>query len=326
MNNINIMTYALLLESYLSVRLLRPKTEISYRASIRKLETGLKDYCHTKGVIFESDANSLTRNLIADWRNHELANGLSANSWNTHMRHLKAIFTHGIDSQVLTMDVNPFSKMNITPPKKRKKTLSTAQVTQARLFLEGMRVDEEKGKDVAKLHPVWFWQTVFETFYYTGIRRNQLVHINVGDVDLKKQIITIRVEGSKTWREYEVPICHQLLPYLKRLMVRARLQGFKVSDQLFNVNRFSDHFNPRMSKLMGVDRVSNVFEYISKRIGIQVSPHRFRHTLGTDLMKQPDRNLHLVKELLGHTDIRTTLEYVEPDINSIKHLLDNRFG
>lgn len=75
---------------------------------------------------------------------------------------------------------------------------------------------------------------------------------------------------------------------------------------------------------MGVDRVSNVFEYISKRIGIQISPHRFRHTPGTNLMKQPDRNLHLVKKLLGHTDIRTTLEYVEPDINSMKNPLDNR--
>lgn len=321
---ISVITYSYLLESYLSVRVLRPKTESSYRASIRKLEAGLKDYAYTQGVIFENDANSLTRQLIADWRNHELAHGLSANSWNTHMRHLKAVFTHGIDTQLLSIEVNPFSKMNITPPKKRKKTLSSAQLTQARLFLEGMRVDEEKGKDVAKLHPVWFWQMVFETFYYTGIRRNQLVHIKVGDVDLKKQIITIRVEGSKTWREYEVPICQQLVPHLRLLFTRARLQAFRVDDQLFNVNRFSDHFNPRMSKLMGVDRVSNVFEYISKRIGIQVSPHRFRHTLGTDLMKQPDRNLHLVKELLGHTDIRTTLEYVEPDLNSMKNLLDSR--
>lgn len=321
---ISVITYSYLLESYLSVRVLRPKTESSYRASIRKLEAGLKDYAYTQGVIFENDANSLTRQLIADWRNHELAHGLSANSWNTHMRHLKAVFTHGIDTQLLSIEVNPFSKMNITPPKKRKKTLSSAQLAQARLFLEGMRVDEEKGKDVAKLHPVWFWQTVFETFYYTGIRRNQLVHIKVGDVDLKKQLITIRVEGSKTWREYEVPICQQLVPHLRLLFTRSRLQAFRVDDQLFNVNRFSDHFNPRMSKLMGVDRVSNVFEYISKRIGIQVSPHRFRHTLGTDLMKQPDRNLHLVKELLGHTDIRTTLEYVEPDLNSMKNLLDSR--
>lgn len=79
-----------------------------------------------------------------------------------------------------------------------------------------------------------------------------------------------------------------------------------------------------MSNVLTLDRVSNVFEYISKRIGIQVTPHRFRHTLGTDLMKEPERNLHLVKELLGHTNIKTTLEYVEADLGCIKMLLDHR--
>lgn len=156
------------------------------------------------------------------------------------------------------------------------------------------------------------------------MRRNQLIHLKVRDVHLKKQLIKIRIEGSKTWREYEIPISDQLLPYLEQLLWRASLLNFKTEDQLFNVNRFSDHKNSRMSNVLTVDRVSNVFEYISKRIGIQVTPHRFRHTLGTDLMKEPERNLHLVKELLGHTNIKTTLEYVEADLGSIKMLLDHR--
>ncbi|UYZ83038.1 tyrosine-type recombinase/integrase [Entomomonas sp. E2T0] len=320
----SILTYQMLLESYLATRVIRPSTESSYRASIRKLENGLASYCADKWIKFDTDVNSLTQSQVAKWRSYELVNGLCANSWNTHVRHLKAIFNHAIDVGLLTMDRNPFYKMAITSPNKRKKTLSLHQVTQARLFLAGAQLDEEKGKEVGKLHPVWFWQTVFETFYYTGMRRNQLIHLKVGDVHLKNQLIKIRIEGSKTWREYEIPISNQLLPYLEQLLWRASLLSFKAEDQLFNVNRFSEHKNSRMSKVMTVDRVSNVFEYISKRIGIQVSPHRFRHTLGTDLMKEPERNLHLVKELLGHTNIKTTLEYVEPDLNSIKTLLDHR--
>ncbi|UYZ83119.1 tyrosine-type recombinase/integrase [Entomomonas sp. E2T0] len=320
----NILTYQTLLESYLATRIIRSTTENSYRASIRKLESGLASYCADHWIEFDSDANSLSPSLVAKWRTYELVNGLSANSGNTHVRHLKAIFNHAIDTGILTMDRNPFYKMAITSPSKRKKTLSLHQVTQARLFLAGAQLDEEKGKDIGKLHPVWFWQTVFETFYYTGMRRNQLIHLRVGDVHLKKQLIKIRIEGSKTWREYEIPISDQLLPHLGKLLWRASLLHFKAEDQLFNVNRFSDHKNSRMSKVMQADRVSNVFEYISKRIGIQITPHRFRHTLGTDLMKEPERNLHLVKELLGHTNIKTTLEYVEADLNSIKTLLDHR--
>lgn len=35
-----------------------------------------------------------------------------------------------------------------------------------------------------------------------------------------------------------------------------------------------------------------------------------------------DANLHLVKALLGHTDLRTTLEYVEPNLDDIRNMLD----
>lgn len=37
-----------------------------------------------------------------------------------------------------------------------------------------------------------------------------------------------------------------------------------------------------------------------------------------------DRNLHLVKDLMGHTNLKTTLEYIETDINAIKQILDTR--
>jgi len=324
MTPLSYLTYQMLLESYLASRIIRPTTESIYRASIKKLEFGLAQCCEATGLSYDNDATGLTSAKVLEWRKYELANGLAATSWNTYVRHLKAIFNHGLDIGLLNMEKNPFQKMSITSPKRKKKILSNYQVSQARLFLSGEYELDKQGEDVGKLHPVWFWQTVFETFYYTGMRRNQLVHVKVKDVHLKKQLIKIRIEGSKTWREYEIPISHQLMPYLEQLLGNASLRGFKQEDQLFNVNRFSEHPLERMSKVMSVDRVSNVFEYISKRTGMRITPHRFRHTLGTDLMHEPERNLHLVKELLGHTDIRTTLEYVEPDLNSIRSLLDAR--
>lgn len=42
-------------------------------------------------------------------------------------------------------------------------------------------------------------------------------------------------------------------------------------------------------------------------------PHCFWHTLATELMKAPDRNLQMVRGLLGHRSIATTMEYI--DIN-----------
>lgn len=53
-----------------------------------------------------------------------------------------------------------------------------------------------------------------------------------------------------------------------------------------------------------------------------MSPHRFRHTIATDLMRQPKCNLHIVKDLLGHRSISTTLKYVHVDVDQVRYALE----
>ncbi|MCO7264419.1 site-specific integrase, partial [Dickeya zeae] len=64
------------------------------------------------------------------------------------------------------------------------------------------------------------------------------------------------------------------------------------------------------------------FRRLSNECRFTVSPHRFRHTLATEMMKSPDRNLQIVKNLLGHSSLTTTLEYVESNIDSIRAALE----
>ena len=54
-----------------------------------------------------------------------------------------------------------------------------------------------------------------------------------------------------------------------------------------------------------------------KYTGIISSPHRFRHTAATNLMKKPE-NLYIAKQLLGHKDVKVTLSYIEDNIDSIR--------
>jgi hypothetical protein len=55
-----------------------------------------------------------------------------------------------------------------------------------------------------------------------------------------------------------------------------------------------------------------------------MTPHRFRHTLATDLMRQPERNIHLTKALLNHSNIATTMSYIEVDYEHMRAVLDER--
>ncbi len=83
-----------------------------------------------------------------------------------------------------------------------------------------------------------------------------------------------------------------LAPHLSRILGEAEKIGFSPDDQLFNVNRFSRHFH---GKEMNIDQVESMYGKLTHKIGVRMTPHRFRHTLATDLMKQPERNIHLTK-------------------------------
>lgn len=92
-------------------------------------------------------------------------------------------------------------------------------------------------------------------------------------------------------------------------------------EQIFNVNRFSAF---RQGKQMNASQVTTCFNRMSLRLGFRITPHRFRHTLATDLMSFPDRNLHAVQQLLGHTDLRSTLQYISTDLGMLREVLNKR--
>ncbi|XBY08155.1 site-specific integrase [Escherichia coli] len=60
-----------------------------------------------------------------------------------------------------------------------------------------------------------------------------------------------------------------------------------------------------------ISRSNLFFRRLSRECGFFVSSHRFRHTLATKLMAAPERNLHMVKSILGHRSVATTMEYID---------------
>ncbi|SEB03841.1 Phage integrase family protein [Lonsdalea quercina] len=64
-----------------------------------------------------------------------------------------------------------------------------------------------------------------ETFNYTAIRLNQLIHLRVKDIDLVYDTLFIQSEGSKSHDEHIVPIASRLRPYLEHLLAEAEMQG-----------------------------------------------------------------------------------------------------
>lgn len=57
------------------------------------------------------------------------------------------------------------------------------------------------------------------------------------------------------------------------------------------------------------------FRRLSKLMNYTATPHRFRHTVATNLMRSPDRNIKHVQMLLGHSSLQSTMEYIEDDMD-----------
>ncbi|TEO06546.1 site-specific integrase [Pseudomonas aeruginosa] len=307
------MTPQQLTEEYIFAHDLREASAKIYRAATKAL---LKHFGPTATV------QDVDHRAVLGWRRKVLEQGLSKRSWNTYSNHLRTIWGYAIEHELVThSQVNPFRKTTVIPPRRASKTVAAEAILRARHWLN-MQVGAERGTgERARITPAWFWLCTFEVFYFTGIRLNALLCIRKRDIDWENQLILIRGETEKTHKEFVVPITEGLVPHLSRLLQEADRAGFADDDQLFNVNRFSPHYK---SKVMNSDQVEAMYRKLTEKVGVRMTPHRFRHTLATDLMKAPERNIHLTKCLLNHSNIQTTMSYIEADYDHMRAVLHAR--
>ncbi|MFV8757479.1 site-specific integrase, partial [Yersinia enterocolitica] len=196
------------------------------------------------------------------------------------------------------------------------------------LLMEAREREECVGiidKSRCALRPAWFWLTVVDTLRYTGMRQNQLLHLCLGDINLDEGWINLRPEASKNHREHRVPIARVLRPRLERLVAATIDKGANQMDQLFNISRF-DGRKESVTENMDNPPLRSFFRRLSVECRCTISPHRFRHTIATEMMKSPDRNLKAVQSLLGHSSVAVTLEYVEGNIDSLRLALEEVFS
>ncbi|RMU07077.1 site-specific integrase, partial [Pseudomonas savastanoi] len=112
-----------------------------------------------------------------------------------------------------------------------------------------------------------------------------------------------------------------LMAQLETIMNAAKAVGFQPEDQLFNVNRFSGHYRRQE---MNSHQVEAMYKKLTAMTGVRMTPHRFRHTIASELMTLPERNIYLTKKLLNHSNIATTMDYIEPDYEMMRAVMNER--
>ena len=139
---------------------------------------------------------------------------------------------------------------------------------------------------------------IFATFLYAGLRKSELLHLQLMDVDVEN--LTIFIRQGKSAEDRVIPMSTTLANTLRRyLEERKRLK------------RTCPEFFVSTNRNMGftINGLKHLIEEIKRVSKIQFSAHKLRHTFAT-LMLEGGCDIYSLSRMMGHSDIKTTTIYL----------------
>lgn len=155
-------------------------------------------------------------------------------------------------------------------------------------------------------------RAILETLYSTGIRRLEVIGLNLFDIDADRGTLMIRQGKGK--KDRMVPIGARALKWIDRYTseVRPRLI-INPNDTTLFITHLGEGFTPNRLTQM-------VREYVdSADIGKRGSCHLFRHTMAT-LMLENGADIRFIQAMLGHAKLETTQIYTQVSIRKLKEI------
>ena len=157
-------------------------------------------------------------------------------------------------------------------------------------------------------------RAMLETMYSCGLRVSELIDLKISDLFFEEGFIKIVGKGNK---ERFVPIHSSAQNYIMLYMneIRSHLsikKGFQ--DTLF-LNRRGKSLSRQM--------IFMILKALAIKINLnkKISPHTFRHSFATHLLKN-GADLRAIQQMLGHESITTTEVYVHLDTSYLKKIVE----
>jgi integrase/recombinase XerD len=155
-------------------------------------------------------------------------------------------------------------------------------------------------------------RTILETLYATGIRRSELVHLDLEDWETEQQCLRIR--KGKGGKDRLVPTGPKLHRWLKRYLKhsRPRLEVSESEPSLF-LSGYGERLSPAY--------IGNWVSRTMKTAGIQKTGacHLLRHSCATHMLEN-GADIRFIAQLLGHVRLETTAIYTQVCIKSLKEV------
>jgi integrase/recombinase XerC len=192
--------------------------------------------------------------------------------------------------------VNPLQK--VLTPKLSKKLPEVIQQSN----LEGLSSLDVPTEDFSEMRNF----LILRLFYETGVRRSELIHIKLFDIDYQRKTLKILGKGNK---ERLIPLGEEIIYILQRyLLIRSQNES-QDSPYLFLTEKGGVMYPKLVHRI--VEKKLQMYTTIKKK-----SPHVLRHSFATHLA-DGGADIFAVKELLGHSSLHATQIYTHTSMGKL---------
>jgi len=264
-------------------------TLTAYRSDLNQFSTFLSDLYQLTSI------KEVKHTHIRSWMVQLMQNKVQSRSINRKLSCLKTFFKYLQKRGFL--DKNPMQKVIAPKMGKRLPTFVHRQK------LESMFKEVDFGEDYAGARN----RMILELLYGTGMRRSELIGLEIGDIDLQLSKLRVLGKGNK---ERIIPINAHLQELIgEYLEIRMESFGSEKSASFLLTDKGSKLYPKFVYNI--VNRYLSLVTTIEQR-----SPHVLRHSFATHLSGN-GADLNAIKGLLGHASLAATQVYTH---NSIERL------
>ncbi|MGM0411324.1 MAG: tyrosine-type recombinase/integrase [Bacillota bacterium] len=157
---------------------------------------------------------------------------------------------------------------------------------------------------------------IAKLFLYAGLRVSELVALNLTDIDYEDLSIKFYGKGNK---ERYVPLHFDVLNTIKNYLKERseiKIKNDDAKNALF-LSRHGNRINVRTVQIL----VKKYAKLAGVKNASKITPHKLRHTFASILYKKT-KDLKVLQDLLGHTNISTTQIYTHTDTEQKKDAID----
>ena len=198
----------------------------------------------------------------------------------------------------------------VKPPKAPKRLPKAISIQEIEVLLKaaGPEPDDVAGAgDIIRVRD----RAILELLYATGARVSEIVNMDLDDL-IDPEIVRLFGKGSK---ERIVPVGKYAQAAVAAYLVRVR-------PTLATLSRgtpalFLNQRGSRLSRQSIWQIISNAA--LAAKLGVEVSPHTFRHSFATHLL-EGGADVRVVQELLGHASVTTTQIYTLVTVDALREI------